>query len=49
MTKQKGPDRPRKDNYSALILGNWCIKVYYDMIAVKAEKQFESFTPTVIK
>jgi len=49
MTKQKGPDRPRKDNYSALILGNWFIKVYYDMIAVKAEKQFETFTPTVIK
>lgn len=49
MTKQKGPDRPRKDNYSALVLGNWFIKVYYDMINTKAERVFESFTPTVIK
>lgn len=30
--RQTGPNRTRKDSYSALVLGNWGIKVYYDMM-----------------
>ena len=45
---QKGPDRARKDSYSALILGNWMMNVYYDML--KAPKvEVASFVPMFIK
>jgi hypothetical protein len=45
---QKGPDRARKDNYSALILANWMMNVYYDMMDEPEQKVF-SFTPMFIK
>jgi hypothetical protein len=37
--RQKGPNRARKDSYSALILGNWFAKVYFDSLHVKPEKK----------
>jgi hypothetical protein len=37
--RQKGPNRARKDSYSALILGNWFAKVYFDSLHIKAEKR----------
>jgi hypothetical protein len=45
---QKGPDRARKDSYSALILANWMMNVYYDMMDQPEQKIF-SFTPMFIK
>lgn len=45
---QKGADRARKDSYSALILANWMMSVYYDMMDQPEEKPF-SFTPMFIK
>jgi len=49
MARQTGPNRPRKDNYSTLVLGNWMIKVYYDMLNVEEkEKPQATFTPFVI-
>jgi hypothetical protein len=45
---QKGPDRARKDSYSALILGNWIMNVYYDMMNVVVQKP-TTFTPMFIK
>jgi hypothetical protein len=48
LKSQKGPDRARKDSYSALILANWMMNVYYDMMQVPEEKPF-SFTPMFIK
>jgi len=32
LKRQTGPDKARKDSYSALVLGNWMVKVYYDMM-----------------
>jgi hypothetical protein len=37
--RQKGPNRARKDSYSALILGNWFAKVYFDSLHIKPEKK----------
>ena len=37
--RQKGPNRARKDSYSALILGNWFAKVYFDSLNVTPEKK----------
>ena len=31
LRRQTGPNKTRKDSYSALVLGNWMIKLYYDM------------------
>ena len=45
---QKGPDRARKDSYSALILGNWMMNVYYDMLKTP-EVKIASFVPMFIK
>jgi hypothetical protein len=45
---QKGADRARKDSYSALILANWMMTVYYDIMDAPQEKPFV-FTPMFIK
>jgi hypothetical protein len=49
LKRQTGPEKTRKDSYSALILGNWMIKLYYDMMETKAEKVVSTFTPMFIK
>jgi hypothetical protein len=48
LKNQKGPDRARKDSYSALVLVNWMMNVYYDMMQVPEQVPF-SFTPMFIK
>ena len=48
LKNQKGVDRARKDSYSALILANWMMSVYYDMMEVPEQTPF-SFTPMFIK
>lgn len=46
MSRQTGPNKPRKDNYSALILGNWMGKIYFDSFYAEEEpKTFETFVP----
>ncbi len=47
LKRQKGVDRPRKDSYSAIVLGNWGMNIYYDMINLPAETA-ASFTPMFI-
>ena len=49
LRRQSGPDKARKDSYSALVLGNWMIKLYYDMMNVENASSYSStFTPTFI-
>ena len=45
---QRGPDRARKDSYSALLLVNWMMNLYYDMQEVPAPQQY-FFSPMFIK
>jgi hypothetical protein len=46
MKRQKGPNRARKDCYSALVLGNWFIKIMFDAEKEPAEKKpVSTFTP----
>lgn len=47
LKRQKGVDRPRKDSYSALVLGNWGMNIYYDMMNVPKESN-QGFTPMFI-
>ena len=48
LRRQTGPDKTRKDSYSALLLGNWMIKTYYDMMTAKANPVESTFTPRFI-
>lgn len=47
--RQKGPNRARKDSYSALVLGNWFAKVFFDAQNAKVEKAVtNTFIPFTI-
>jgi hypothetical protein len=48
LKKQKGADKARKDSYSALVLGNWMMNIYYDMMSDKINDTYETFTPMFI-
>ena len=48
LRRQKGADKARKDSYSALLLGNWMMGVYYDMEAHEGNEQQTTFTPMFI-
>ena len=48
LRRQTGPNKARKDSYSALVLGNWMIKTYYDMMNVEAEIVEGTFTPIMV-
>lgn len=49
LKRQTGPNRARKDSYSALVLGNWFNKVLFDMGKVEAAKKpTATFVPFAI-
>jgi len=49
LRRQKGPNRARKDSYSALVLGNWFAKVFFDSENATAERRVENtFVPFAI-
>ena len=48
LKRKTGPDKPRKDSYSALVLGNWLAKIYHDMNNTKIEEVASTFTPMFI-
>ena len=40
--------KPRKDNYSTLLLGNWGIKCYFELSKAQIQVRREQFVPTLI-
>jgi hypothetical protein len=48
LKKQRGADKARKDSYSTLVLGNWMMNLYYDMMASPVENTQATFTPMFI-
>ena len=48
LRKQKGADKARKDSYSALVLGNWAMNVFYDMESDNVGNIQTTFTPMFI-
>jgi hypothetical protein len=48
LRRQSGPDKARKDSYSALVLGNWMAKVYLDAQSQTGEDVVETFEPLFI-
>jgi hypothetical protein len=47
LKRQKGADRPRKDSYSAIVLANWGMNIYYDMMDIPKDENI-GFTPMFI-
>lgn len=48
LKKQRNADKARKDSYSALVLGNWAMNIYLDMMAAPEESAQVSFTPMFV-
>ena len=48
LKRQTGPEKARKDSYSALVLGNWMTKIYYDIHSAKKDT-VATFTPMFIR
>ena len=47
LKKSESINRARRDNYTTLMLGNWAIKCYYDMMNAPAEEA-GTFTPRML-
>jgi hypothetical protein len=48
LRKSRSPNKARKDSYSTLVLGNWGIHLYFDMMNRKKEKTSSTFSPFLI-
>jgi hypothetical protein len=48
LRRQKGADKARKDSYSALVLANWMMNVFYDMETHEGAAPQSTFTPMFI-
>ena len=48
LKKQRGADKARKDSYSTLVLGNWMMQTYFDMINLQEQSNQATFTPMFI-
>ena len=48
LRKCTGPNKARKDSYSAIVLGNWGVKIYNDIMGASKES-IQTFEPMFIK
>lgn len=48
LKKQRNADKARKDSYSALVLGNWMMNIYFDMMKTPTQNIQTTFTPMFI-
>lgn len=48
MRKLDGKNKPRKDNYTCLLMANWCNRFYYDVTQSKHAVTENRFTPRLI-
>lgn len=47
LKRQRGANKARKDSYSALVLGNWGLQIYRDMMATPKEDEYGTFEPFI--
>jgi len=48
LRRQTGPDKARKDSYSALVLANWMTKIYFDSKKQPKSNIIETFEPMFV-
>ena len=49
LKRERGKDRARKDNYTALMLGNWGAKCYFEIQSYKSPEISVTFDPVFIR
>ena len=49
LKRNTSANRARKDNYTTLMLGNWAVKCYYDMMDLGEIKANSTFSPMMIQ
>lgn len=47
LKRQTGSNKTRRDSYTALVIGNWFVKIYFDMMDTKVENN-ATFEPMMI-
>jgi hypothetical protein len=47
LRRSTSPNKARKDNYTTLMLGNWAVKRYYDMMNIEEDTEV-TFSPILI-
>lgn len=47
LKRDKGKYKTRKDSYSALVLGNWFVQLFYEMESMSGEDSFGGFEPVM--
>lgn len=48
LKRNTSASRARRDNYTTLMIGNWALKCYHDMMSAEEESPDETFTPMMI-
>jgi len=48
LKKQRNADKARKDSYSALVLGNWLMNIYFDMMTTPEATTQTTFIPMFV-
>jgi hypothetical protein len=49
LRRSKAENRARRDSYTALMLGNWATKIYFEIMDFKAEEVSSTFDPIFIR
>ncbi len=49
MQRINSPDKPRKDNYSSLFIGNWAVKSYFMLKKQPDKKPIQTWIPKILK
>lgn len=49
LKKQTGPNKTRRDLYTALLIGNWAVKCFNAFSNFVPEESFGDFIPTIVK
>ncbi len=48
LRRETGINRPRKDNYTCMLIGCWATKMYFDIMFAEDKQVVSTFTPFVI-
>jgi hypothetical protein len=47
MKRDTSEDRMRRDSYTAMMLGTWCLRCYYDIVNTPVQT-FDTFEPILV-
>ena len=48
LKRQRGANKCRRDSYSAMVLGNWGLQIYRDMLSMPVASVQSTFAPILV-